>query len=382
MEIMAVVLGYEHWFWWIPVVVVGACVGSFLNVVIYRVPLGLSVNEPKRSFCPTCQVEIPWYRNFPLVTWLLQRGRCASCAAPIPSRYFWVEFLTMALWAAAWWVFGTRGLAIEAILVMVLATLLVAISFIDAEHYIIPVPMTWGGAVLGVAGAIWGPELVRLSGTGQVWASGWGEALLGYAAGYAILQIVVWGGKAAFGKQTFSFEREVEWELREPDGEDPMGQLMFILDGEEFEWGDMFYRKSDRLLIEGSGFLVDGSRVEGESMVISGDRIEIGEQSWMIEEMVSLSGRAREVVRPREAMGGGDPPLLAMIGAFIGWPGVVFSLFCSSLYALVAALLLRVGFGKPLPFGPFLALAGLTWAFGGWRVWGWYFGLMNGGIGF
>ena len=94
--------------------------------------------------------------------------------------------------------------------------------------------------------------------------------------------------------------------------------------------------------------------------------------------MKSFSGKADEVVIPREAMGAGDPPLLGMIGAFIGWQGVLFSLFASCVYALVAAVLGRIGFGRPLPFGPFLALGGLTWIFGGWKLWQWYFGTVAG----
>ena len=379
--VCAVIVGWDSAFWWFVVLFVGACVGSFLNVVIYRVPLGMSVNEPKRSFCPGCKKDIPWYRNLPIVTWLWQRGKCAECKMNIPARYVLVEALTMILWGMAWGFFGMKGQPGEAFLLMVMLTLLVSISFIDAEHYIIPVVMTWWGAAFAVVGAIWFSGLVTLSESIRVWPTGWGEALLGFAAGYAVLQLVVWGGKLAFGKQKFSFEKEVEWALQEPEDDDPMGQLSLVLDGEPYEWGDMFYRKTDKLLMDGSGFKVDGKAVTGESLVMFGDRVEIGGETWKIEEIESLSGRATEVVRPREAMGSGDPPLLAMIGAFLGWPAVIFTLFCSSLYAILAAMLLRVGFGKPLPFGPFLALAGVTWAFGGWQIWEWYMGLMNFGPG-
>jgi len=368
---------WEHPFWWFIVLFVGSCVGSFLNVVIYRVPLGMSVSEPKRSFCPGCKKVIPWFRNLPILTWLVQLGRCAECKMRIPARYFFVELITMLLWAASWWVFGLNGMQGEAVLLMILSTLLVAISFIDAEHYIIPVPMAWGGALVAIVGAIWFPQLVTLVEHSRVWNHGWGEALVGFSVGYAVLQLIVWGGKLAFGKQKFSFEKPVSWELVEPDANDPMAQLSLVLDEETFEWGDMFYRKTDKLLIDGGNFLVDGEKVAGDAMIIWGDRVEVGEKSWMIEEMVSLSGEAKEVVRPREAMGAGDPPLLAMIGAFLGWPAVIFSLFASSVYALLAAMCLRLGFGKPLPYGPFLALAGLTWAFGGWQIWEWYLELMG-----
>lgn len=371
------IIGWDNPFWWFVVLFVGACVGSFLNVVIYRVPLQMSVNEPKRSFCPGCKKDIPWYRNLPIITWVFQLGKCAECRMRIPVRYVLVEVLTTVLWGVAWWLFGTKGQPGEAFLLMILLTLLVSISFIDAEHYIIPVPMTWWGSALAIVGAIWFGGLVSLTEVGQVWSQGWQKAALGFAAGYAVLQLVVWGGKLAFGKEKFSFEEEADWELREPEDDDPLGQLSLVLDDENYQWGDMFYRKTDKLLMTGGDFLVDGERVAGESLVMFGDRVEIGDQVFPIEEMVSLSGRASEVVRPREAMGGGDPPLLAMIGAFLGWPAVLFTLFCSSLYALLAALLGRVGLGKPLPFGPFLALAGVTWVFGGWRIWEWYLGMMR-----
>ncbi|MBK1833379.1 prepilin peptidase [Roseibacillus ishigakijimensis] len=374
-------MAWDGVFWWSVVILVGACVGSFLNVVIYRVPRGLSVNQPKRSYCPGCEKPIPWFRNLPLVTWLWQRGKCAECGMRIPFRYFLVELLTVALWALAWKLVGAAGYPGEAFLLIVFLTLLIAISFIDAEHYIIPVLMTWVGSAIAIAGAVFFPELVTLAKGIRVWPQGWQEALLGFAAGYAILQLVVWGGKLAFGRQRFTYDKPVAWHLREPLDEEaletPEGQLCFVVEGEPYTWGEMFYRPTDKLLVTGGDFLVDGKEVAGESLVIREDRVEIGSETYLIEDLFSLSGMTTEVVRPREAMGGGDPPLLAMIGAFLGWPAVLFTLFCSSLYALVAALLLRVGLGKPLPFGPFLALAGLTWAFGGWQLWEWYLGLMS-----
>ena len=83
------------------------------------------------------------------------------------------------------------------------------------------------------------------------------------------------------------------------------------------------------------------------------------------------------VVIPREAMGIGDIHLLGMVGAFFGWTGVFFSLFAASIYAIVAALIGRIGFGRQLPFGPFLALGCLTWALGGWQIWRWYLDLLG-----
>jgi leader peptidase (prepilin peptidase)/N-methyltransferase len=91
-----------------------------------------------------------------------------------------------------------------------------------------------------------------------------------------------------------------------------------------------------------------------------------------LSEMKSLSGTAISVVIPREAMGMGDVHLLGMIGAFFGWTGVFFSLFAASFFAIIAAVVGRIGFGKQLPFGPFLALGAAAWMFGAWHWWEWY----------
>ncbi len=69
----------------------GASIGSFLNVCIYRIPIGLSVVQPKRSFCPSCRTQIKAIDNIPVINWLLLRGRCRACHVPIPVWYFLIE---------------------------------------------------------------------------------------------------------------------------------------------------------------------------------------------------------------------------------------------------------------------------------------------------
>src|SRR5207245_9709087 len=82
--------------------ILGACVGSFLNVCIYRLPLNLSGNQPRRSFCPSCKTQTPWHPNLPLVRWLALRGRCATCGARTACRYFAVELLTAFFFRPIW----------------------------------------------------------------------------------------------------------------------------------------------------------------------------------------------------------------------------------------------------------------------------------------
>src|SRR3712207_2766832 len=134
----------------------GAAVGSFLNVVIYRLPLDLSVNDPKRSFCPSCKRQIPWHQNLPLISWLHLRGRCPNCGSRIAFRYFAVELLTALMFLAVWRCFPWQ----VAIAYFILVSLLIAATFIDFEHFIIPDEITLGGVAAGVVASFLVPELM------------------------------------------------------------------------------------------------------------------------------------------------------------------------------------------------------------------------------
>jgi leader peptidase (prepilin peptidase)/N-methyltransferase len=131
----------------------GTIVGSFLNVVIYRVPLGRSIVTPG-SACPHCEKAILAWANVPLLSYLVLRGRCFSCRAPISPRYPAVEALTGALFAAAW-LWGESG---RLPLDWALLGALVAVTFIDLDHHIIPNAITLPGIPLGLLAALlWPP---------------------------------------------------------------------------------------------------------------------------------------------------------------------------------------------------------------------------------
>jgi leader peptidase (prepilin peptidase) / N-methyltransferase len=127
---------------------VGACIGSFLNVVIWRLPRGESLVHPG-SRCPKCGRPIRWFDNLPVLSWLALRGRCRGCRAPIAWRYPAVEALTAALFVLAALEFHDRPFAGAQIALLLAA--LVAVTYIDIDHRIIPDAITKPGMVVGLA---------------------------------------------------------------------------------------------------------------------------------------------------------------------------------------------------------------------------------------
>jgi len=251
------------WFVFAAVVAYGMVFGSFLNVVIYRLPRGQSLLRP-RSYCPSCGVTIRWFDNVPLLSFLLLRGRCRACRARISPRYPAVELTSGALAAGVAARFGVTLIGAEA---LVLVMLLLPLAAIDLEHHLLPDALTLPGIALGLAGSLAG-------GITPI-----GDALIGAVVG-AVLPCVVL----------------------------------------------VVYR-------------------------------------WL---------------RGVEGMGLGDVKLLAMIGAFLGWRGMLLSLgIGSTLGASVGIALMLAGRGRrdtELPFGTFLAVGALPVVFAGdalLRLLGW-----------
>lgn len=128
----------------------GLVVGSFLNVVIVRVPAGLSVVSPG-SRCPRCGHALAWYENVPLLSWLVLRGRCRACGLPISPRYPAVELLVGLLYAACAVRFGLDWGLLRGFL---LVGFLVPLSVIDLEHWVLPFSLTLPGAMAGLLSAV------------------------------------------------------------------------------------------------------------------------------------------------------------------------------------------------------------------------------------
>ena len=347
--------------------VLGATIGSFLNVCIYRWPVDLSINRPRRSFCPNCKQPIRWFHNLPLISWLVLGGRCANCGAKISFRYFAVELVTAILFFAVWQRFPWQ----IAIIYWIFVSLLIIGTFIDFEHFIIPDRVTIGGVMAGVVCSLAVPALMR---TDSRLAAGL-RAVLAAALGYVILLIVLEAGKIAFGRKRIQFDAPTPftWTKRGEDAD-------FIVGSEESLWSDYFAREKDRLVLRCDEVTIDQQSHREVTLDFRYDRVTVEGQLFMLDDVTRISGAARELVIPREAMGRGDLKFLAAIGAFLGWRGVLFSLFAGSLLGSVVGLVTLV-VGKPvwsakLPFGPYLAFGAVSWMFFGEIFLRWYAALV------
>ena len=203
----------------------GACIGSFLNVCIWRIPLGMSIVSPG-SHCPKCDHPIPWWQNIPVLSWFALRGRCHYCKEPISFRYPLVEALTSALFLLVWFKFlapladpelpfdwmpqqqtqpllGTTPFHdMWGLPVYLLATFgLVFGAFVDIDHLILPDRVTIGGIILGLVASPLVPELQGAA----TWQSALLRSAIGFAAGFGGLWLVSFLGSIAFRKEAMGF---------------------------------------------------------------------------------------------------------------------------------------------------------------------------------
>ena len=251
------------WFGLLAAGAFGAVVGSFLNVCIYRLPIGSSIVWPS-SACPHCSRELSWYENIPVASYLALRARCRTCKGPISIRYPFVEALTAVLFVLAWWLYGPGPLLAAR---LVFGCMLVVLFAIDLEHHLLPNVITLPGIVIGFAFSF-------------VAEPGWLASLIGALAGGGVLYLIA----------------------------------------------IVYY--------------------------------------W---------------VRHEEGLGMGDPKMLAMIGAFLGWKLTLLTLMLASLTGTAVGLgLMAAGRGTmkyALPFGCFLAAGAVIAAGAGSPLLDWYLGL-------
>jgi leader peptidase (prepilin peptidase)/N-methyltransferase len=362
----------------------GACVGSFLNVVIYRVPAGLSVISPP-SRCPKCEKKLAIYDNVPILGWLWLRGKCRYCKAKISMQYPLIEAVTALLFAAV--VFGyyftslrpTIGgwgleqtwpiLAVH----LVLVACMVAATMIDAKLYIIPLRLPWIAALTALvvypaavlAGWVVEPimQFTILQQYNLPFAAGAGlGTALGGSVGL-IIAIVLLRLKVL----PLSFADEPEL----PEGVDPddpnyvfyhphprkevAKELLFLalpIAGAMLGYALSMDTSETRAQLPGGGWLeVLGGVLLG--ILVGGGIV------WATRILGTLAFG-------KEAMGLGDVHLMAGIGAVIGWQDTVLAFFIAPFFGLVAAAVtaglaaLMKGEVRVIPYGPYLCGATLV----------------------
>lgn len=353
--------------------ILGANIGSFLNVCIYRMPLGLSVNEPKRSFCPSCKYQIPFSKNLPLISWLSLRGKCANCGSKISFRYFCVELLTGLMFLAVWLKCTSPGSHMRlALPYWILTSLLIVATFIDFEHFIIPDEITWGGVVAGIVLSALIPAMQRQ----QTWWQGALWSAIGAAVGYFTLWGVVEFGKLAFGKKKIKFDspEQFTWTHLGEDAELKVGEDIL-------KWSETFsWRDSDHLILHCTRADVGEKHYTNIPLHFYFNKLVVSGTEYNLDDLKEISGSVHEIVIPREAMGFGDVKFIAAIGAFLGWQSVFFTIASASMIGAVVGstilLLNKRHLSSKIPFGPYLALGALIWMFAGWAILHWYLNLV------
>ena len=182
----------------------GACIASFLNVVIWRVPRGESIVSPP-SHCPKCNAAIKWYQNIPILSWLALRGKCANCRAPISPRYILIETLGGALFLAAFVKYGvSSGLApavLDTAVAWIWISLMIVGAMIDFDHKLLPDFVTVGGMILGLLYAVAQWVVWSCFTTGEGLWLPIVNSLSGLAFGFGLLWLIRFLGSKAFKRE-------------------------------------------------------------------------------------------------------------------------------------------------------------------------------------
>ncbi|HQC52715.1 MAG TPA: prepilin peptidase [Lentisphaeria bacterium] len=361
----------------------GCIVGSFLNVVVWRVPRGESLLHPP-SHCPRCGHVIRPWENIPILSWLFLRGKCSQCRLPISIRYPLGEAAAGILFLAVWVQLLRRGLPLEAAPgALYLAASLLAIAQIDVRHRLIPDQITYSGLVAALLLAIALPTS-RLAvaqpdapHSGAIlcngllaWISAHGldltkihiaaavvDCILGAAIGAALLVVVAEAGRRLFGAKTIAL----------PDGATVSASkqgLTGLDDDRQQPWEELLARHRDAITIISPPEPTPQAEPTPKTWLVNADGVFADgvQTKWADGEVRTFNATA--VIIPRDVMGYGDVKCLAMIGAFCGADAAIYILLAAAaLAALVggAVALVKRRRQAMIPFGPFLAASALAW---------------------
>ena len=358
------------WIWFVFIFAFGCCVGSFLNVVIYRLPRDKSLVSPG-SACPSCGQHIRFYDNIPLVSWLLLRARCRYCEARISARYFVIELLTGLVFLGLFiFYFHTergagvgefsRGGWLVYVASLILAAGLIAASAIDLELWVIPLSVCWFVTVAGLVacaagGYVMDPDVIRDNSLLPVASATTGALAVGAAVGLCVAMVLLETGLIKRSYESDAKE-DVPGPARESDSERKVNhrieacrEIVFLLpiiicaavaycvvqknQRVENWWVDFLQRPFVSGLL-GSlwGYFV-GCGVVWATRILG--TIGFG----------------------KEAMGLGDVHLMGAAGAIIGPVLVVAAFFIAPFFGLAwAGVQMFFRRTREIPYGPFLSL--------------------------
>ena len=357
--------------------ILGCCIGSFMNVVVWRLPRGESLVHPP-SHCPKCGHAIKPWENIPIISWLCLKARCSNCHLPISIKYPLGEGATGLLFAFLWMRIFQRGLPLECIPgFFFLGGALLAAALIDAEHRFIPDQVTYSGLVFALAMALIlpsgrlallpqpNPHTGALIFTGlnailQNWhvdlaphpvASALLDSLLGAAMGHALLALFAWAARCLFGNVSKFFKKPVPATLTKEG---------IRLRSTFRPWEEVLDTASDVLIIHGT---LPASKAIAK-LTANAKGLSIDGQSKTWEATLKQEIKMERIATTRDVIGYGDVKLLAMIGAFLGADATIYILLTGALLGLlyaVPSMLICRKLIPSLPFGPFLAVAALLW---------------------
>ncbi len=320
--------------------ILGAIVGSFLNVCIVRLPKMQSIVAPA-SRCIHCATPIPWYDNIPLISFLVLRAHCRFCRKKISFRYFLVELLTALAFVLFYEHFGLQLILVPYL--FLLSGFIVA-TFVDLEHRIIPDEISVGGLVAGLALSLLVPQMHDTSDM-TLLAGRWFMVIL---VAFCFVLLLV----------GHFLQKDQETTSIEPDTAESDGMfytmiliacgLVFLIHSlwpllEKPGWENIL---PHTLSLEASliGFLAGGSSIYAMGMV--GD-----------------------LIFRKESMGGGDVKMLAMVGAFLGWKLTILAFFIAPLFGALAGIVVKIRTKESvIAYGPFLALGALVSLFWGNQI--------------
>ncbi len=347
----------------------GACLGSFLNVVIYRLPLGKSIVTPP-SACPACGSLIPFYDNIPLLSWLILRAKCRRCKAPISARYFLIELLTaiLVLGLYLWlFVFQYRQTGIDGDTPMnrffnggylvylnfiALFAVLLAASVIDLKHWIIPIGLCWFAAAVAIAASVIAPFFIspdviercqlfpQASPSQAAWAVGAAIGLI-----FALTAL-----KTGILKTSYPMPDD-------PDAPEPafndrieiLKEVLFLIPIVAFALAAYLLVKIPSIA-QSWGNLAQIPAIKGFTGALAGCFVGCA-VVWATRILGTLAFG-------REAMGLGDVHLMGAAGAVIGPQSAVLSFFIAPFFGLGWALYQWIfKKNRQIPYGPFLSFA-------------------------